>query len=301
MKVSEIVRDLLYGENGYYIKHVSIGKRGDFFTAPHVSPLFGYTIANFLKGEGVRSFVEVGGGEGYLTEDILKFSDLVGAIYEISPKFREIQNARLSSFDGRFFQIDKPIQADAYILNEVLDALPFNRFIFRNGKWWELVLKDGNWDTVEGKPKIRIKPFEGFVYDETEGLEEFLEGILKVTDRVLIFDYGYEEDEFLLFAPEGTMAGYKNHRVYYGFEALKEGMDITHFPNFTRIMEFAEIMGFRVKEYLPQSEFLLKHGILEVFANLSDEEKLRLSGGLKTLLLLFKNHRAMYLVRKNLP
>lgn len=301
MKVSEIVRELLYGKNGYYMKYVSIGKRGDFFTAPHVSALFGYTVAKFLKEEGVRFFVEVGGGEGYLTEDILNFSDLVGAIYEISPRLREIQNMRLSKFKGRFFQTDHPIKADAYILNEVIDALPFNRFIFKDGKWWEYVFENGKWELREGKPKLRIEPFEGFIYDETEGLEDFLEGILKNTDRVLIFDYGYDEEEFAALAPEGTMSGYKNHRVYYGFEALKEGNDITHFPNFTRVREIAESMGFYVREYLPQSQFLINHGILEIFSSLPEEEKFKFSGGLKTLLFLFKNHRVMYLVRGRQP
>jgi len=300
LRISEIVKTLLYGENGYYMRHVKIGKRGDFFTAPHTSPLFGYTVASFLKREGVRLFVEVGGGEGYLMEDILNFSDLVGAIYEISPKLKEIQRGRLSKFKDRFLQIDDLIEADAYVLNEVIDALPFNRFIFKDGRWWEVIFENGKWELVEGEPKIRITPFEGFIYDETEGLEEFLEGILRKTDRVLIFDYGYDEEEFPIFAPEGTMSGYKEHRVYYGLDALREGADITHFPNFTRIKEFAESKGFYVKEYLPQSEFLLKYGILEIFSSLPDEEKVRLAGGLKTLLFLFKNHRVMYLEKTRL-
>ncbi len=296
MKLSEIVKELLYGKDGYYTKHVSIGKRGDFFTAPHTSPLFGYTVGKFLKKEGVKFFVEIGGGEGYMMEDILNFTDLEGAIYEISPKLRKLQGERLKKFGKRFTHIDKLLNADAYVLNEVIDALPFNRFIFKGGKWWEYEYIDGEWVLTEGEPEdFGIEPPEGFIYDETEKLEGFLKPIFESTKRVLIFDYGYEEEEFPILAPEGTLSGYKEHKVYYGFDALKRGMDITHFVNFTRIKRIAERYGFKVKIDLPQTEFLLKFGILDIFSEMEDSEKGKLSGGLKTLLFSFKNHRVLYL------
>ncbi|MEO0138656.1 MAG: SAM-dependent methyltransferase [candidate division WOR-3 bacterium] len=296
MKLSEIVKELLYGEDGYYTKYVSIGKRGDFFTAPHTSPLFGYTVGRFLKREGVKFFVEIGGGEGYMMEDILNFTDLEGVIYEISPKLKKIQGERLKKFGKRFKHIEKLLNADAYVLNEVIDALPFNRFVFKGGRWWEYEYIDGEWVLMEGEPEdFGIEPPEGFIYDETENLESFLKQIFENTKRILIFDYGYEEEEFPILAPEGTLSGYKEHKVYYGFDALKGGMDITHFVNFTRIKRIAEKYNFKVKIDLPQTEFLLKFGILDIFYEIEEHEKAKLSGGLKTLLFSFKNHRALYL------
>lgn len=296
LKLSEIVREFLYGEDGYYMKYVSIGKRGDFFTAPHASPLFGYTVGKFLKNEGVRFFIEIGGGEGYMMEDILNFTDLEGAIYEVSPLLKKIQGERLKKFGKRFRHVDRLSNADAYLLNEVIDALPFNRFVFKGGIWWEYEYINGEWVLVEGKPEdFGLEPPDGFIYDETENLEDFLKPIFENTKRILIFDYGYDEEEFPILAPEGTLSGYREHKVYYGFDALRKYMDITHFVNFTRIKRIAERYGFVVKTYLPQTEFLLKFGILDIFSEMGNLDKERLSRGLKTLLFSFKNHRVIYL------
>lgn len=298
MRLSDIVEDLLYGKDGYYTNMVFIGKKGDFFTAPHTSPLFGYTIGKFLKDRGVRTLVEVGGGEGYLMKDILEFTDIEGFIYEISPRLIDIQRENLKDFGDRFKHIEGYISADAYLLNEVIDALPFNRYIFKDGKWWEYVFEDGEVKIIENSPEdFNLPVFEGFIYDETHNLNEFISGIFANTSRVLIIDYGYDDDEFPIFAPDGTMSGYSKHRVYYGFEALKKGMDITHFVNFSRIKRLGLKNGFEVKSYMPQSEFLIKNGIIEIFNSFDEERKMKFAGGLKTLLFQFKNHRVMYLER----
>ncbi len=296
MRLSDVIEDLLYGKDGYYMKMVSIGKKGDFFTAPHTSPLFGYTIGKFLKDRGVKTLVEIGGGEGYLMKDLLEFTDIEGFIYEISPRLIGIQKENLKVFGSRFNHISEYIYADAYILNEVIDALPFNRYIFKDGKWREYVFENGKVRLIENSPEdFNLPVFEGFIYDETHKLNEFLSKIFANTCRVLVIDYGYDEEEFPIFAPEGTMSGYLKHKVFYGLKKMKNGMDITHFVNFSRIKRLGLENGFEVKSYMPQSEFLIKNGIMEIFNSLDEKKKEKLSGGLKTLLFQFKNHRVMYL------
>jgi len=298
-----MIERLLYGDDGYYTKHVRIGKRGDFFTAPHASPMFGYTVGRFLDSQGVRTVLEVGGGEGYLALDILRSTPLRVISYERSPKLREVQRKILGDYEreGRWRLVDTLERADAYLLNEVLDAFPSNRYVFEGGRWWEIVQQEDGFGRIpsDGPSHYRGPVREGFIYDEGVGTEEFLREILRMTDRLLIFDYGYDEEEFPLLAPRGTLHGYKEHRVLHGLEALKPKADITHFVNFTHIRRVAEEEGFTVRIYMDQTNFLLKYGMLDVFESLSDEEKEQLAPGMKTLMLLFRNHRVMYLQRSS--
>ncbi len=299
--LAEMIEELLYGEDGYYTKHVRIGKRGDFFTAPHASPMFGYTVGRFLEREGVRTLVEVGGGEGYLALDILKSTGITVLSYERSRRLRKVQRELLQEYEraGRWRLVERPVEADAYLLNEVLDAFPSRRYVFKEGKWWEVVERNGEFGLVPSDgPEYYSGPVrEGFTYDEGVGVGDFLRDILSKTERVLIFDYGYDEEEFPLLAPSGTLQGYREHHRYEDLDALRPATDITHFVNFSVVGRVAREMGYRVALYMDQTNFLLKHGLLDVFENLPDEEKGRLAPGMKTLLLLFKNHRVMYLRR----
>ncbi len=299
--LAEVIEELLYGEEGYYTKHVRIGKRGDFFTAPHASPTFGYTVGRFLEREGVRRLVEVGGGEGYLALDILKATSITVLSYERSKKLREVQRNLLKEYErsGRWKLVEEPVEADAYLLNEVLDAFPSRRYVFKEGRWWEVVERDGEFGLIpSGGPEHYSGPVrEGFTYDEGVGVGDFLRDILGRTERVLIFDYGYDEEEFPIVAPSGTLQGYREHRRYEDLDALRPGTDITHFVNFSAVERIAREMGYRVVLYTDQTNFLLKYGLLDVFESLPDEEKEKLAPGMKTLILLFKNHRVMYLKR----
>ena len=170
--------------------------------------------------------------------------------------------------------------------------------MFYKGRWWEYIYDNGEFKTVEGEPEdFNVDAYEGFIYDETYHLEGFLEKIFLKTSKVLIIDYGYDDEEFLIYAPEGSMSGYKSHKVFYGFDALRKGVDITHFVNFSRVRRIASRLGFKVKIYMPQNEFLLRYGILEVFEKLDRDKKEKLSNGMKTLLFQFKNHRVMCLCK----
>ena len=300
--LAEIIEELLYGEEGYYTKHVKIGKRGDFFTAPHASPMFGYTVGRFLEREGVKTLVEVGGGEGYLALDILNSTGITVLSYERSPRLKKKQEELLSEYrkTGRWKPIDDFVRADAYLLNEVLDAFPSRRYVFKEGRWWEVMEREGEYGLIpsEGPENYRGPVKEGFTYDETVGLGQFLKSVFAHTDRVLIFDYGYDEDEFPLLAPSGTLQGYREHRVFHDLEALKPATDITHFINFSHVKRLAEEDGFEVVLYMDQTNFLLKKGMLDIFEGLPDEKKEEIAPGMKTLILLFRNHRVMYLRRK---
>ncbi|MGZ3535976.1 MAG: SAM-dependent methyltransferase, partial [Thermodesulfobacteriota bacterium] len=72
---------LYHPEYGYYqSKETKVGKEGDYYTSPSVSPLFGHLIAKqlfqmaeILGGENF-DVVEMGGGRGFLCEDIIDWA-----------------------------------------------------------------------------------------------------------------------------------------------------------------------------------------------------------------------------------
>ena len=71
---------LYYPGLGYYDSQEEIiGKKGDYYTAPHLTPLFGEMIGKQivemldLLGEGEFDIVEMGAGKGLLASDILNF------------------------------------------------------------------------------------------------------------------------------------------------------------------------------------------------------------------------------------
>ena len=43
---SDFVTEALYSPNGYYRKKVDIGTKGDFYTSPSQTPLFGRALAS---------------------------------------------------------------------------------------------------------------------------------------------------------------------------------------------------------------------------------------------------------------
>ena len=148
-------------ENGFYSSgRLKIGKDGDFCTSPSLSNDFARLLAIqvvewFLSLEKVGidselfSLVEIGPGEGTLSRD------LIDAIYEIAPalisklefvlvepnigmrKRQEKVVNNLRRVKCRWSDFEeltlKPVKG-VVIANEVLDAFPVERLVFRNEK-----------------------------------------------------------------------------------------------------------------------------------------------------------------------
>ena len=179
-------------ENGFYSTgRLKIGKHGDFCTSPSLSNDFACLLAIQivdwlldLEKAGIDSelfsLVEVGPGEGTLSRDLIE------AIYKISPALiskieivlvehnvglrkrqekvvnnLKVVNCRWSSLEELTLN---PV-AGVVIANEVLDAFPVERLIFRNNKVFRqgvsLKKKKDEYflDFVEMKPTYAIEQF----------------------------------------------------------------------------------------------------------------------------------------------
>jgi len=144
---------LYHPEFGYYSSpESSIGREGDFFTSPHLHPIFGAMIGRQLSEmwqcmDRPTEFhiVEMGAGHGYLARDILDYlmksdgsSDFVKAIQYIIVEpyrhFEDRQRALLGSFGqppsaGKTVKWVPSLQdlngvTGCILSNELLDAFP---------------------------------------------------------------------------------------------------------------------------------------------------------------------------------
>ena len=302
---------LYHPEYGYYqTKGTRIGKQGDYFTSPSVSPLFGHLIgkqlfqmATFL-GEGDFDVVEMGAGSGFLCEDILYWAKknspdfyqrLHYHLIEIAPPSSQEQREKLAEEErkGKIFRTDSKKFRDGeiriqgcFLSNELVDAFPVHRVILDQGKLKELYVtqREGQFEERWNEPSDpRISDyFQSMNVTLQEGQKaevnlralEWMENVARCLERgfVLTIDYGYLAEE--LYAPyrrEGTLLCYFQHQVSDNpYERLGE-QDITSHVNFTGLIQKGEEVGLRFAGLVPQYRFLIGLGILEQMETLGNQ------------------------------
>ncbi len=319
---------LYHPEYGYYqSKAITIGKQGDYYTSPSVSPLFGHLIGKQLfqmaeiLGEKNFDVVEMGGGRGFLCEDILDWAkESSPAFYqrlryhliETSSLFLKEQRERLfeKEREGRVFWIDPNKFAEGkvqiqgcFLSNELVDAFPVHRVILDQGKLKEIYVthQNGQFEEQWGElsdPRISsyfqsmgIALQEGQKADVNLLALEWMESVARCLQRgfVLTIDYGYLADE--IHGPgrrEGTLLCYYQHQTSENpFERLGE-QDISSHVNFTSLVRKGEEVGLRFTGLVPQYRFLIGLGILDQMEalgkELSELDGLKLRLSLKNLI-----------------
>ena len=319
---------LYHPEFGYYqSKGVTIGKQGDYYTSPSVSPLFGHLIAKqlFQMAEilGGESFdvVEMGGGRGFLCEDILDwakksfpafYQHLRYHLIEPSPLSLKEQRERLreKEREGRVFWIDPKkfvegtVQIQGcFLSNELIDAFPVHRVILDRGVLKEIYVTHRNGQFEEQCGELSDSRIASYFHSMDNPLEEghkaevnllaleWMERVAWCLQRgfVLTIDYGYLADE--IYGPgrrEGTLLCYFQHQTSENpYERLGE-QDITSHVNFTSLIRKGEETGLRFTGLVPQYRFLIGLGILgqieTLGKQLSELDGLKLRLSLKSLI-----------------
>jgi SAM-dependent MidA family methyltransferase len=314
---------LYHPEYGYYqSKETRIGKEGDYYTSPSVSPLFGHLVAKqlfqmagILGGENF-DVVEMGGGRGFLCEDILDWAKknspdfyphLRYHLIETSAPCLRAQRERLSEKEreGRVFWIapktfeeGKVRIQGCFLSNELVDAFPVHRVIFDQGNLKEIYITQRNGQFEERWGELSDPRIASYLHSMDITLQEgqkaevnllaleWMERVARCLERgfVLTIDYGCLSEE--LYAPnrrEGTLLCYFQHRASENsYERLGE-QDMTSHVNFTSLIRKGEEVGLRFTGLVPQYRFLIGLGILEQMETLGkdlpelDGLKLRLS------------------------
>ena len=279
---------------GYYRAGLqSFGPRGDFVTAPEISPLFARAVARQvaqgLSLTQTRTVVEIGAGTGAMASRMLP--DLIaggGVRYGIlepsgalAARQRESIAAHAPDALASVRWLDdlpEPGFRGVVLANEVLDALPVERFEvaadgicahcvgFERGRpvWRRRRAEDWLAQGVESiqRETGRRLPV-GYVSEIERARSAWTASVSERLDRglVLLLDYGYARREF--YHPgrgDGTLRCHFRHHRHDDPLVLCGLQDITSHVDFTAI---ARAAGLEVAGFTTQSEFLLACGLLD--------------------------------------
>lgn len=300
IRFSDFMDMALYAPGlGYYSAGArKFGPPGDFVTAPEVSSLFPRCLARacteILASVDGGEILEIGGGSGVMAAEILASLASMNRLprkylmLEISADLRDRQRALVS---GRVPELaetihwvdDIPARFRGVILaNEVLDALPFERFrMYPDGPVYlgvacgregfrsvplaedEALIRHVRLiDRALGQPLPRGYESEwcprlpAFVSTVASGLEA---GV------ALFVDYGLPRRQ--LYHPQrsaGTMMCHYRHRAHSDPFFYPGLQDITAWVDFTSVAEAATSAGMILEGFTTQAHFLLGSGLGEV-------------------------------------
>lgn len=328
---------VLYAETGgFYARPRSpLGAGGDFYTAPHVTPLFAATFAarllavrERLGGGGTFRLVELGPGDGTLIDGILtalapfrhEVEGLEVVLVERSSTLRSLSL-------GRAREAAKPLgvgvrATDALsalgpfegfvVANEFLDAQPVRRLRRRGLGWVELGVAVREEKLVPAEaplvspvagPPLPTSVPDGTVVEVSSRAEALLR---EVADHLVhgvfaVDDYGMEEGELVAGHPRGTLEGIRGHRA--GWDPLEApgSVDLSAFVNFTRLRAAATAAGLAVLSDSSQAEALGAWGFARLFEDArkdasNPEAEVRLRLAVKNLLFGFERFRILEFV-----
>jgi len=271
---------------GYYAREVRrVGRKGDFYTAVSVGPLYGRLLAELALGvweqagrPGEFIVAEQAAHDGQLSADVWEAlqEGPLGAvvqwrIVEPQPVYRAAQEQKLRPLmDGRIEWLNEVSELSGcglFLCNELLDALPVNRVRWTPGGWVDLLVDvDGDgfcWTSRRSEdPEMDRLPewVEPGYTTETHGaMVHWAEGLASSAweGAVMIADYGYDSPDYYHFSRrDGTLRRYSKHGV--DGEVLKDlgDCDLTAHIDFSRLEEVLVRGGFEVKANLPQGRFL---------------------------------------------
>lgn len=281
---------------GYYSAGArKFGAEGDFVTSPEISPVFGRCLAtqcaDVLRALGGGDVVELGGGTGRLAADLLAALESEGApparyrLLEVSADLRERQRAQVATLPAhlrdRVEWLDAPPPEPwrgVLLANEVLDALPFERFrrtadgveqlgVEADGERFRWSARTAPPPLCEAVTALEVElgtPFPaGHASEACLALDAWLPAVTRSLEAglALFVDYGFPRREY--YAPErddGTLACFYRHRRHDD-PFLHPGLqDVTAWVDFTRAAEAGVAAGFEVGGYTTQAHFLLATG-----------------------------------------
>jgi SAM-dependent MidA family methyltransferase len=282
---------------GYYSAGArKFGAAGDFITAPELGPVFARCLARLagaaLAQLGSGVILEVGGGSGALAADLLQtLRDNLPDRYlllEVSGELRERQRqtlaARVPELLHRVTWLDtlptEPLTG-VLIANEVLDALPVERFRMRDGLPWQMGVQaaaDGLQWCERPAPAPLVTAVsalhaalgqslpEGYTTEIGLRHAAWLKSLLGVLREglALFLDYGGTRRE--IYHDErrdGTLVGHYRHRQLTDPFFLPGLQDLTAWVDFSAAADIAQQAGLEVVTYATQAHMLLASGVLE--------------------------------------
>lgn len=340
---AEYMQHALYAPGlGYYSAGTTkFGPAGDFVTAPETSSLFGRVVARqcaeVLRQIDSPSILELGAGSGKLAADVMLMLADMNAfppggyqILEVSADLRERQERFLRhaipELTGRVTWLDQLPDAHTGVIiaNEVLDALPVERFIRRKDAVTQIcVVTDGDAfllseRTAPASLAAAVRAIEadlGRDLPDSYASEVCVAAPHWVSDlsgalregTILLFDYGVSRHEYYsLERAGGWLRCHFRHHAHNDPLLLPGIQDITSWVDFSAVAAAAIASGLDIAGYVSQAQFLIGGGLdqlLSDFVEMPIDAQLKLSAEVKLLTLpseMGENFKCIGLSRGNL-
>lgn len=316
----DYMRHCLYEPGlGYYAAGATkFGVAGDFITAPEVSELFGFCLANQLQdlfNQGLQpGILEFGAGTGKLCVDIIHRLNTLGVSWDsyfILETSSDLQQRQKLLIDQQLNSVDLekiswlselPENFNGVMLgNEVLDAMPVH-VVQKNPHWVELgvgyVDQQFVWrefsQTSAAVQRMQSIDADQHLPDQycTEinlNYEPWCKSLAESCDQavLLLIDYGYLQAQY--YHPQrvsGTLVCFYQHRVHPDPFIYPGLQDITAFVDFDAFGDAAIAAGFSIAGLAAQADFLMRNGLLDLMpAGLNELQQLEFSQQVKSLTL----------------
>jgi SAM-dependent MidA family methyltransferase len=315
---------------GYYSAGATkLGSSGDFVTAPEISSLFSRCLArqcaDVLRITG-GDVLELGAGSGRMAADVLTELAALDClpdryrILEVSADLAERQRAHVAGLphelSARVQWLDRWPERNmrgVILANEVLDAMPVERFVLRSrpggldvralgvglegeGFAWREIsptpeLMHAVADIVEALPAALP---DGYVSEICLAFQPWMASLAGQLEEgvALLVDYGLPRAH--LYHPDraqGTLRCHFRHRAHDN-PFINVGLqDITAWVDFTRVAEAASSAGLEILGFASQAAFLIGAGmesLLTTEMQLADDDtraRARLAGEARQLML----------------
>lgn len=286
---------------GYYTSpQAEVGRAGDFYTSPHLHPIFGAMLGRQAEEMWETMgrptdfrIIEAGGGRGWLAKDMLDYlggRDIYGhlayTLVELNPRMRERQGELLKEHSKRVGWVSalKEIEDAAGVIlsNELHDALPVHLVEMRDGlKEIYISLDAESFAEAPGPPSTPALAayFEEFGITLPEGyrtevnlrMKDWLSEAASTLREgfIITIDYGYPARE--LYSPErsrGTLMCYHKHEVNEDPLVRVGRQDITAHVNFSALRKWGSELGLMSIGFTRQGPYLISLGIDEMIASL---------------------------------
>lgn len=297
---------LYYPGLGYYSSQEEIiGKKGDYYTSPHLTPLFGEMIGkqiiemSELLEHSEFDIVEMGAGKGLLALDILSFikkknrnlyDNLTYRIIEISARLRERQGEVLRDYPVLWYSSLEELTTGikgVFVSNELVDSFPVHVVTEDYGLKEVFVdWQDGKLVEVIGEPSTELlkEYFRGLGVMLTQGYRtevnldalNWIEKVGGILDKgfVITIDYGYMSEElYQPYRASGTLMCYYRHSACKNNYERVGNQDITSHVNFSALIHWGEKEGLNLTGFVNQARFLINIGIEDYLKTLLSESK----------------------------
>jgi len=310
---------------GYYSGGAQkFGEQGDFITSPEVSPLFAQTLARplatLLEKISDAKIIEFGAGSGKLAADVLLALSSLKRLpdeYLIIELSAELQQRQRQTIKHKAPQLLERVQWLTHlpetpvngivIANEVLDAMPVQRFSFRDNKVKLLGVEISeqalqlSYKNADQKITLKVNAlsdafnnvFDNFGHSYNSEINGHIHPWIKSVSQcikkgaVYLIDYGYPRSEYYSEDRHmGTFLGYYKHRSMDAPLWYPGLQDLTAFVDFTEVAEAAIENDFDVDGFTSQGNFLINAGLAEIVDGMeitNEVQRLKLAQQMKTL------------------